>query len=179
MASYQPLRTGNHQIRLTTIAAGRNDGPIQCSLNHEILGDEHTCLSYAWGDELPLREIYINGKPATVRQNLWNFLHTARRYKFSRKIWIDAICIDQANTSEKNHQVRLMSKIYSQAVSVNQHSHQGPFYNTHDNRRPSLSPFPLLSPPTTAGPLYANSIVANVSWQAKIEYKPLDSPSIH
>jgi hypothetical protein len=36
--------------------------------------------------------------------------------KFSpRYFWIDALCIDQDNTSERSHQVQLMGEIYSQA----------------------------------------------------------------
>lgn len=33
-------------------------------------------------------------------------------------LWIDAICIDQANGSERNHQVQLMREIYSKAQRV-------------------------------------------------------------
>lgn len=33
-------------------------------------------------------------------------------------LWIDAICINQATTLEKNHQVSMMGMIYSQAECV-------------------------------------------------------------
>jgi hypothetical protein len=33
-------------------------------------------------------------------------------------IWIDALCIDQSNLPERNHQVKLMSALYSQARHV-------------------------------------------------------------
>jgi hypothetical protein len=33
-------------------------------------------------------------------------------------MWIDAISIDQMNTQERNHQVRIMGKIYSSAQKV-------------------------------------------------------------
>jgi Heterokaryon incompatibility protein (HET) len=33
-------------------------------------------------------------------------------------IWIDALCIDQQNNSERNHQVRVMGKIYEMAIEV-------------------------------------------------------------
>lgn len=36
----------------------------------------------------------------------------------SDKLWIDALCIDQANLTERNAQVRLMSRIYKDAQSV-------------------------------------------------------------
>jgi hypothetical protein len=32
--------------------------------------------------------------------------------------WIDAICIDQANVLERNHQVGLMKQIYTKAANV-------------------------------------------------------------
>lgn len=33
-------------------------------------------------------------------------------------MWIDQICIEQGNTDERNHQVKLMSQIYSDASAV-------------------------------------------------------------
>jgi hypothetical protein len=36
----------------------------------------------------------------------------------STPLWIDALCIDQSNTRERNHQVQLMGRIYAQATCV-------------------------------------------------------------
>lgn len=65
----------------------------------------------------------------TVRQNLHDFLTRARTFKCQRpgdwegsylglNIWVDAICIDQGSSAEKNHQVGQMGKIYSNASKV-------------------------------------------------------------
>jgi hypothetical protein len=62
--------------------------------------------------------IIINGKPHHVRQNLLDFLEMARRNHHSKALWIDALCIDQTNASERNHQVQMMGVIYSQAIEV-------------------------------------------------------------
>lgn len=35
-----------------------------------------------------------------------------------RVLWVDAICINQSNPDEKNHQVRQMYRIYSSASRV-------------------------------------------------------------
>jgi hypothetical protein len=35
-----------------------------------------------------------------------------------RYLWIDSICIDQANSAEKGHQVSIMSQIYETAENV-------------------------------------------------------------
>jgi hypothetical protein len=38
--------------------------------------------------------------------------------KYWKYFWIDALCIDQSNVLERNHQVNLMSRIYSKAAFV-------------------------------------------------------------
>ncbi|KAK0611195.1 hypothetical protein B0T14DRAFT_529931 [Immersiella caudata] len=35
-----------------------------------------------------------------------------------RRLWVDAICIDQANIRERNHQVRSMAAIFCEAQRV-------------------------------------------------------------
>jgi hypothetical protein len=57
--------------------------------------------------------------PLTIRKNLWDFLSIYQsRVTPESRIWIDAICIDQENTKERNHQVTMMRDIYSDAQSV-------------------------------------------------------------
>ena len=53
-----------------------------------------------------------------MRRNLWDFLRVARHSYPSRPLWIDAICIDQASLSERNHQVAQMGAIYAAAAHV-------------------------------------------------------------
>jgi Heterokaryon incompatibility protein (HET) len=38
--------------------------------------------------------------------------------KQERQFWIDALCINQEDVSERNHQVRMIGKIYSQAQGI-------------------------------------------------------------
>jgi hypothetical protein len=68
------------------------------------------------GSFFVLIEILFDGQPSTVRENLWNFLaqHRTQRGFW----WIDALCIDQNSTKERNHQVALMEKIYRNAKLV-------------------------------------------------------------
>ena len=51
-------------------------------------------------------------------QNLSDFLRFLRLPRASRLLWADAICIDQTTDVEKNHQLRLMGRIYRQAKEV-------------------------------------------------------------
>jgi hypothetical protein len=78
----------------------------------------YTALSYTWGDSTTLHSIHIDDKPLQVRQNLWNFLHCARRNSLADYLWIDALCIDQSQLQERNNQVSMMGDIYSRAERV-------------------------------------------------------------
>jgi hypothetical protein len=77
-------------------------------------------LSYMWGTEEATQVILINGQSFLVRRNLWEFLVRIQRadVKYRVPIWIDAICIDQNDVLERNHQVSLMGLIYSNARLV-------------------------------------------------------------
>ncbi|KAF1830815.1 HET-domain-containing protein, partial [Decorospora gaudefroyi] len=74
----------------------------------------YICLSYTWGEASPMYTIKINGKFFHVRKGLWEFLDTVRTWRWLRRrsLWIDALCIDQENRMERNHQVQQMGKIF-------------------------------------------------------------------
>lgn len=63
------------------------------------------------------RTIEINGKAFEVRINLHDFLTTyrARPSSSSTWLWIDQLCIDQSNLTERGRQVLLMARIYPSA----------------------------------------------------------------
>ncbi|CAG8977308.1 hypothetical protein HYALB_00012713 [Hymenoscyphus albidus] len=73
---------------------------------------------YAWGEGNESEYLSIRGKKYGVRENLWLALKQLRLERTTRCLWIDAICINQTNTAERNHQVDQMSLIFSQAVRV-------------------------------------------------------------
>jgi hypothetical protein len=80
---------------------------------------EYEALSYEWGDASNAdTDILINGKEVQIRQNLRIALWHLRPKNRKRCLWIDAMCIDQSNVLERNHQVELMGKIYSESKST-------------------------------------------------------------
>jgi len=108
-------------IRLLEIVPADDEtAPIACTLRVVALQESptYTALSYVWGPPTPAREIFVNGECFTVRENLWNFLHQARKDRRTCAFWIDAICIDQHSNPERTHQVSMMGKIYSKAELV-------------------------------------------------------------
>ena len=75
-------------------------------------------IRYTWGSPIPSHQILINGRVFTARQNCVYALKQARTPKASRYFWMDAICIDQSSTQEKNHQVGMMGQIYARSKHV-------------------------------------------------------------
>lgn len=49
---------------------------------------------------------------------MWNALAALRHDSQNINFWVDALCIDQANVEERNHQVLRMAAIYRQAQEV-------------------------------------------------------------
>jgi hypothetical protein len=119
-----PLELGRSlNIRLLTLLRSDQQlipGPISCTLRTAQLDKSlsYTAVSYVWGAAEPTENILINGRPFTVRQNLWHLLDQLRRENYQGDLWIDAIAIDQSSDDERSHQVVMMGYIYSYAVEV-------------------------------------------------------------
>ncbi|KAK0619478.1 heterokaryon incompatibility protein-domain-containing protein [Immersiella caudata] len=114
--AYSPLDLHGRQIRILRLlpATSLND-PIHCALYTAYLHDRpnYEALSYAWGDPAVRQEIFVNGRATKVTVNLVAALRRLRRRRCDRHLWADALCINQADTTEKSHQVNLMKEIYS------------------------------------------------------------------
>ncbi|KAK5957243.1 hypothetical protein OHC33_001615 [Knufia fluminis] len=105
--------------RLLTVDRLLDDGTPVCSLITDMTHCAYSALSYCWGSPNdPRRPIMINGAQFEVRQNLYDFLCAAARAQPRQPLWIDAICINQGNTTEKNQQVQLMGYIYNEAQFI-------------------------------------------------------------
>ena len=76
-------------------------------------------MSYEWG--LPGNDeptLFLNKIAVRVRKNLYDGLVAIRDQQRDLSIWIDALCINQADTSERGHQVGIMGKIFRSAKKV-------------------------------------------------------------
>ena len=117
---YNPLDRAADEIRLVTIKAGRAADDVQCTLGKRLSSEAPTyeALSYAWGDAAETKHISLGSFSFLVTDNLHAALRHLRREHEDRTMWIDAICIDQTDDLEKNHQVRMMKRIYERAEKV-------------------------------------------------------------
>ncbi|CAG8957022.1 hypothetical protein HYFRA_00012502 [Hymenoscyphus fraxineus] len=116
-ASLDPKKKEIRQLVLQPLKDG---DIIQCSTETISLLEqpEFEALSYVWGDASIRQTITFNGFPFTVTQNLAIALRYLRLPEKPRRIWIDALCINQEDTSERNSQVSMMGEIYRCANPV-------------------------------------------------------------
>jgi Heterokaryon incompatibility protein (HET) len=114
-SGYIPVDTPKQEIRLVAIELAKDDDlPIKCTLSVACSKEspEFMALSYVWGDASITRPIQLNGETFYVTENLFRALIALRWESEDFVCWIDAICINQQDTSEKNNQVLLMGEIY-------------------------------------------------------------------
>lgn len=79
---------------------------------------DYEALSYAWGNESYKCGISIDGRTLSVTENLQNALTQLRYATRPRTLWVDAICLNQNDETEKRHQIPIMHLIYAQASKV-------------------------------------------------------------
>ncbi|KAH8883684.1 HET-domain-containing protein, partial [Thozetella sp. PMI_491] len=99
----------------------QHDSIITCSLEvvpFKSATPQYEALSYVWGDQTERNEIILDSQPTSITRNLWTTLKYIRQPDTSRTLWIDAVCINQADIHERNEQVKQMGDIYSRASRV-------------------------------------------------------------
>jgi hypothetical protein len=121
---YHPLDSEAEQIRVAVLIPGEYEHVINVRLRVESLPIrgakklQFEALSYVWGHEVSPHTIQVDGKSTPIGLNLDHALRRLRYQDKERILWVDALCINQANVSERNHQVHLMGRIYSSATTV-------------------------------------------------------------
>jgi len=129
---YSGLSRDRDEIRLVVLLPGDEKDPVNCRIITTELDSAPSfiAVSYTWatedGDCSKSHEIHVkmegtNGQVTKRIQATANCVNTLRQLRgqgFEQILWIDAVCIDQLNTYERNHQVRLMERIYETATHV-------------------------------------------------------------
>lgn len=122
-------------IRLLVVFAGGEAGvaDVQISLISVLFHDApaYHAVSYTWGDPASEEDITIcnndnedsknrsnDRRRMTVRKNCANVLRQLAHFKTAKYYWVDAICIDQSNDTEKSYQVAMMGEIFRRADCV-------------------------------------------------------------
>lgn len=139
---YERLNSMRRRIRLLRLHGGGLSNPeITCEL-FEVQYDpkqqnvvrtikadgtlgtviEYEALSWCWGREQQDRAIRVQRGGEYYRLAVTKELSLALKYlrrpHQNRILWIDALCIDQSNHEERNHQVQMMARIYNGATQA-------------------------------------------------------------
>ena len=119
---YTPLRAEHDEIRVLILEPAWDDAsPIHISF--EVLNPSQRfsfeALSYTWGDPVLAHRTLVNHTHELyITKNLDQALRKLRRKADDRRLWIDALCINQSDNEEKSCQIPRMHSIYHHAYNV-------------------------------------------------------------
>ncbi|KAK5136505.1 hypothetical protein LTR08_002849 [Meristemomyces frigidus] len=107
-------------IRLCTVEDGNKYDTIKCTLTRATFDEslDYKCLSYVWGSTNDKQTIVLDGEEHAVTVNLHAVLRRLRDAGMRSPIWIDALCINQQDDSDKQEQVAMMGEIFGSAQEV-------------------------------------------------------------
>lgn len=118
---YRQLPCPDSTRVLTVFECDEEDDDIECHLAEIRLStinndsEGYTALSYTWGAQKYTHEIWIGDQRLLIGANLDSALRHLRRRDKPIRLWVDAVCINQEDLMERNHQVQQMRSIFSAA----------------------------------------------------------------
>ena len=131
---YRPLAVDRREIRLLDVlpthrvsrvprsfeALSIRRAPLSCRIRHASFNDDpppqYETVSYVWGNPDPCKHILVNGEKLRIPSNTNLALRRLASPDQYRTLWIDAVCINQSDLTERSQQVTLMGNIYSNAI---------------------------------------------------------------
>lgn len=116
--AYQPLGSmSTLSTRLVRLLPAEDLEDIQLVIECVELDNcvSYEALSYCWGDASVKTTIRCEGGALHVTKNLKAALLYLRNRTAERLLWIDAVCINQADLQERSQQVGIMRDIYRNA----------------------------------------------------------------
>ncbi|KAF7186847.1 Heterokaryon incompatibility protein 6, OR allele [Pseudocercospora fuligena] len=119
---YKALEPLKKEIRILHISPSLSDGRIVGFLEIVSLEKDeelaYEALSWCWGPPSSGAERLLNGKVTTIslaaRDTLYNLCILHKHFR----VWMDAVCINQRDVSERSQQVAIMKDVYSRADRV-------------------------------------------------------------
>ena len=117
---YTSLKAG--QFRLLSIFLEPVTGFLTCNLDVRDLASSkrgYKAISYCWGNHVPTNRLLCsNGQSLLVTKSAAEILEFIVPQNPTEFFWIDQLCINQADLSERSAQVSIMAQIYSSTKQV-------------------------------------------------------------
>jgi hypothetical protein len=119
--AYRHLNPSKQEFRLLTLLSSPDFGAtLQAELQVVEIGSspQYKALSYVWRTAEFEHDVCIKHRRYPITQNLDYALRYLRHRDRNRVLWVDALCINQRNTIERNGQVTMMRDIYQNCSAV-------------------------------------------------------------
>jgi hypothetical protein len=121
-SAYLPLQAGEIRLlKILNVPQVHESHAIEFTLVRQNLEHrtDYIAVSYAWGAPKLKKVLETeDGTLVLITPNLWDFLCAQSRELAGQLLWIDQICINQRDLSERACQVRLMSRIFENATET-------------------------------------------------------------
>jgi hypothetical protein len=119
---YSPLNYANDEIRVLRLLPGQTLAGRLMTVSLAEL-PQFVALSYSWGDKSKTERIYLDEGWLEITTNLSAALRNRlvldeTEQMHLKAIWVDAICINQEDDSEKSQQVMRMRQIFMQSKTI-------------------------------------------------------------
>src|SRR5438045_538078 len=109
----------SHCIRVLELQPGGEDAPLACQLVTQCIPQiPYEAVSYVWGDPVRNQVIQCGQRKLGLTSNLHEALVVLRLRDRVRRLWADAIFINQSDLEELGTQVSIMGLIFRSAHSV-------------------------------------------------------------
>ncbi len=125
ISGYEPL-PDDQSIRMLVLEPGGQDDPLIGAF--DVIGIDspefgcHEALSYVWGTVTGYHNIVVRSRgieqAVRVTPHLYEALKRLRLSDKKRSIWIDQVCIDQGNYTERSQQIQFMNRLYKHARHI-------------------------------------------------------------
>ena len=107
-------------LKLLSEGNDANDRGLSCGLEDCRLSDDpsYEALSYTWGRPVFPELLHTHNGVLRITENLALALRGLRFKDRVRRLWVDAVCINQNDLTEKSRQVAIMDSVYKKAHQV-------------------------------------------------------------
>jgi hypothetical protein len=111
------------EFRLLLLKAGTDSDALRADIRTASFGDavKYIAVSYAWGPDIKTKQLITPKGSLPITVTLASALNCFRSRSEDVLLWADAVCINQSDNGEKNHQVRRIRDIYAGADLVRVH----------------------------------------------------------
>ena len=121
MIAYTYSPVSESEIRLVTFSFTDH---LEANIKNVQLNPEdplkYTALSYCWGNATDRVEVPCDGKILSITTSLHEAILAINEFSPGQDLWIDQICINQDNLTEKSEQVSKMNLIYDSEAVLSQ-----------------------------------------------------------